>query len=715
MTYNVVFGIDVSSKSSTVSVLIKRNEFKHFTIANDLVGFNELLEQLQCYKHPVVIFEATGVYSLPLQSFLDHHNYDYTRINPLSAKKLMDNNLRHLKTDRTDAHNLAKIQFDVPQPLTPKQDYRYHEMQNASRFYEELTRDLVKYKNRLHRALQSTFPQIEQISSSRSGEVYWHIIDLFPHAKFVLDSSYDQIASQLVKIKGIGASKANQVACSLQSLAQRTWYYDDCDSITVELIKYCIEHLLQIEQRRKHILAYIKQIAPNPKDVQIYLSVPGIGKTTDGFTKIEIPLSAAQTKALQNGNNSFSAAIFDNATNSGTASGKGLKPGATSFGLVLAGGQLPDKITSHIQNYDDERDQFTFKGTFPSKVYGTYTDASGEQHDLPIDYDNSNNEFTAKLPVSRKDYKTTVKLYTDADHQTQLYAKQIVVSVLPAKIKSLKVDGTATFTAGKNEKPNLGETSENTVTISGSVSADTSKVTLTNGSHTVNATVNAENHTFSARVPVSFGDNKVVVTAADADGNSSSVTQVVNSSDRGATTVAVSDIHFDNSISFRGNTVNASTKNYDPKTGKLTITGKLARPTTTLTIAGQEVKAKADGSFSVTLNVGKHGRVVFPVFVGDITQSTVLQDRLEFDVDSEVPVVTINGKHEIDTNKNQYTIEGTITDDHLAYNLFINGNQVEDGADDVNYNDNTKLNKKFKEVVDLKPGENTFNTRREYL
>ncbi|WP_217272541.1 IS110 family transposase, partial [Lactobacillus helveticus] len=128
MTYNVVFGIDVSSKSSTVSVLIKRNEFKHFTIANDLVGFNELLEQLQCYKHPVVIFEATGVYSLPLQSFLDHQNYDYTRINRLSAKKLMDNNLRHLKTDRTDAHNLAKIQFDVPQPLTPKQDYRYHEM-----------------------------------------------------------------------------------------------------------------------------------------------------------------------------------------------------------------------------------------------------------------------------------------------------------------------------------------------------------------------------------------------------------------------------------------------------------------------------------------------------------------------------------------------------------------------------------------------------------
>lgn len=433
------------------------------------------------------------------------------------------------------------------------------------------------------------------------------------------------------------------------------------------------------------------------------------GKTADGFTKIEIPLSAAQVKALQNGNNSFSVAVFDNATNAGTASGRGLKPGATSFGLVLDGGQLPDKITSHTENYDGQRDQFTFKGTFLGKVYGTYTDASGEQHDLLIDYDNSDNEFTAKLPVSRKDYKTTVKLYTDADHQTQLYSKQIAVSVLPAQVKSLKVDGTSTYTAGRNEKPALGETSENSVTVSGTVSADTSKVTLTNGSHTVNATVNTKNHTFSAKVPLGFGDNRVVVTASDADGNSSSVTQVINSSDRGATTVAVSDIHFDNGISFRGNTVNASTKNYDPKTGKLVVTGKLARPTTTLTIGGQEVRAKSDGSFSVTLNVGKHGRVVFPVFVGDITQSTILQDRLEFDVDSEAPTVTIDGNHDIDTTKNQYTIKGTITDDHLAYNLFINGNQVEDGADDVNYNDSTKLNKKFQEKVDLKPGKNTFH------
>ncbi|RVU71879.1 IS110 family transposase [Lactobacillus xujianguonis] len=276
----MVFGIDISSKSSSVCIMVRAKEFDSFTITNDLGGFNVLLDQLQCYANPVVVFEATGVYSLPLQSFLDRHNYNYVRLNPLKAKKLMDNNLRHLKTDKLDAKHLAELQFNSPQQLSPKQDYRYHEMQNASRFYEELTNDLVKWKNRLHRALQSTFPQIERLTSSHSGEVYWQIVNLFPHAKFVLNSAYDQIVAQLNQIKGIGHAKANTLACSLQTIAKRTCYYDDYDSITVELGKYCIERLRGIEQRRKHILEYIKEIASNPRDVQLYATIPGIADTT---------------------------------------------------------------------------------------------------------------------------------------------------------------------------------------------------------------------------------------------------------------------------------------------------------------------------------------------------------------------------------------------------------------------------------------------------
>ena len=81
----------------------------------------------------------------------------------------------------------------------------------------------------------------------------------------------------MIKTKGIGRARANAIACSLQAIAKRTCYYD---SITVELVKYCVERLRKIEQRRKHILEYIKEIAPNPRDIQLYTTIPEIAATT---------------------------------------------------------------------------------------------------------------------------------------------------------------------------------------------------------------------------------------------------------------------------------------------------------------------------------------------------------------------------------------------------------------------------------------------------
>lgn len=278
--FTVVFGLDVSKKSSNVCIVINRKEYTHFVIANDLIGFRHLQENLECFAKPLVVFEATGVYSLPLQSFLEQNGYNYIRLNPLKAKKLMDNNLRHNKTDKVDAKRLALIQFAVPQKLTHSQSHRYHEMQNASRFYEELTQDLVKFKNRLHRALQSTFPQIELLNTSSSGQIYWQIVSLFPHAKLVLDSSYGQIISQLEQIKGISPARANSLACRLQAYAQRTCYYDNATSITVEIIEYCVKRLRFLTKKRLDLLKYMSQLIPNKRDLEVYLSVPGIAKTT---------------------------------------------------------------------------------------------------------------------------------------------------------------------------------------------------------------------------------------------------------------------------------------------------------------------------------------------------------------------------------------------------------------------------------------------------
>lgn len=45
----VVFGIDVSSRQSTVAVVINRAKLPEFKISNDLIGFKRLGKELELY------------------------------------------------------------------------------------------------------------------------------------------------------------------------------------------------------------------------------------------------------------------------------------------------------------------------------------------------------------------------------------------------------------------------------------------------------------------------------------------------------------------------------------------------------------------------------------------------------------------------------------------------------------------------------------------
>ena len=437
---------------------------------------------------------------------------------------------------------------------------------------------------------------------------------------------------------------------------------------------------------------------------------PTVKADKDGFKKVEIDLSPTQVKALQAGTNSFSVALFDNAANAGTTSGEGNKPGETSFGLVLRNGGLPDKISSQTKNYNAKSGTYVFSGTYPSKVYGTYTDKDGHTHDFSVESDD-NKLFTAELPLSQDDYKTTIALYADSDHKTLLKKQDITVSLVPAKVESLSVDKNDTYDVTKDKSATLAQTSESTAKLSGKVSADTKTLVIKQkGQKDVPVELNAD-HTFSTELPVSFGENSFTLVATDADGNSSSVVQTIKSSDRGKTTVSSSDVTFNNGIKWGTRNVNAKTKNYNPKTGKLILTGKVKRPTTTLQIGGKNVKINSDQTFRVVLNIGTHGAKIFSALIGDSTVRETTQERLSFYVDAEAPTLNLDSENTVYTNKGKFTISGTVSDDYKFYDLSINGNDVETSWSDVDYNSKEGIKKNFKHEVDLKKGKNTFNVK----
>ncbi|HGA1200478.1 TPA: IS110 family transposase, partial [Streptococcus suis] len=73
----------------------------------------------------------------------------------------------------------------------------YQNLRDLSRFYQNLTEDIVRAKNRLHKVLQVTFPELENILSTPSGEQYWNLVIAFPCKDFVLELSNDELSKSI--------------------------------------------------------------------------------------------------------------------------------------------------------------------------------------------------------------------------------------------------------------------------------------------------------------------------------------------------------------------------------------------------------------------------------------------------------------------------------------------------------------------------------------
>lgn len=184
----VVFGIDVSKASSEVAILVNGERVHGYTMPNDIIGFPHLLKDLKTVSNPEIMFEATDVYSRRLQAFLEENSYDYIRLNPLEAKKQLDG-LRVWKTNKIYAEKLVSSQFVLNRKPTYVQEKVYQNLHDLSRFYQNLTEDIVRTRNRLHKVLQVAFPEIENLLSTPTGEQYWNLVSIYPTKHWVLELS----------------------------------------------------------------------------------------------------------------------------------------------------------------------------------------------------------------------------------------------------------------------------------------------------------------------------------------------------------------------------------------------------------------------------------------------------------------------------------------------------------------------------------------------
>ena len=274
-----VFGIDVSSRKSNVCIMVNGQKVNDYAISNDTGGFNQLLDDLKQVTNPQIIFEATGVYSRRLQAFLDMHELRYVMMNPLEAKRKTKDNLHQNKTDKLDALYLAKLQSEHPQRLAYVQSEEYQELMANNRIYEQASHDLITNKNRLHKAIQLTFPEIEHLMANPRGKNYWSIVLRFPHPDIVLETKEADIIDFLKSLSGIGEKRANDIMQSLIRLAKVACPAVKKDSAHVRGLKMAINNILSAEEECQTALQEMAKLAPK-RDLEILTSIPGIGENT---------------------------------------------------------------------------------------------------------------------------------------------------------------------------------------------------------------------------------------------------------------------------------------------------------------------------------------------------------------------------------------------------------------------------------------------------
>lgn len=276
-----VFGIDVSKASSEVAIVINGEKIHGYTMPNDTIGFTRLLDDLKTVQKPEIIFEARGVYSRRLQAFLEENGYAYTQLNPLEAKKQLDS-LRVRKTDKIDAETLAISQFVLNRKPTYIQEEVYQELRDLSRFYQNLTEDIVRTKNRLHKVLQVTFPEMENILSTPIREQYWNLVMTFPYKDFVLELSKDELLEGIRQStsKRISDKRVAYLAQKLAALANQSYCAVKKNSPILEEIRYYAKELLRLSEQRQAVLEQMVELAQPLPEYEILLSIPGIAETT---------------------------------------------------------------------------------------------------------------------------------------------------------------------------------------------------------------------------------------------------------------------------------------------------------------------------------------------------------------------------------------------------------------------------------------------------
>ncbi len=283
----VSVGIDVSKGKSTVcfmrpfgEIVAGPMEITH--VNSDLKTFVKLLKSMR--DEVKVVMEATGVYHLPMLTYLRDNDIFTAVINPYQMKQYRIQGLRRVKTDKADSITIAKYGLDHWFDLKDfiSSDDKYKELTLLSRQYRHYMRIHVISLQELTHILDHTMPGVKKEFNSwnpDSGkdklsdfvEKYWHYDNIRMKSERQFVESYMNWA----KKKGYRLNQNK--AAKIYSMAKEGIPTLPADQTTKMLVIQAIEVLKRVDETLNMILARMQEIAKTLPEYSVVRSMGGVG------------------------------------------------------------------------------------------------------------------------------------------------------------------------------------------------------------------------------------------------------------------------------------------------------------------------------------------------------------------------------------------------------------------------------------------------------
>ncbi|MEK5186195.1 IS110 family transposase [Solibacillus sp. FSL W7-1324] len=281
-----VIALDISKGKSNLVIYdgYRQCEFEG-ELNHTRADFERLHEQMEEIARqdgvaPEIVFEATGVYSKPVEKFFIDYGYTYCRMNPLEANLQMAT-MRRNKTDVIDAHELAKTHFKSERESTYVQDDYYEQMRALTRYYDEIDEEFITLKSRMHALLHLSFPELEKLITPSSA-LFLNIVQLFPHPALLLAHSKTVIKNRLKANtrKKLSLARAEAKAEVLLEAAQNSYPAMKDNDIRCDQIRDYAARIMDLVEKKEAIIKQMVGMSAERNEYRIFRSIPGIGDTT---------------------------------------------------------------------------------------------------------------------------------------------------------------------------------------------------------------------------------------------------------------------------------------------------------------------------------------------------------------------------------------------------------------------------------------------------